>query len=450
MEPLHYDIAVIGCGIAGSLAAVAAARHGKKVIAVDEAGYPGGALTAMGTGPMMTFHAGEKQVIRGLPQELIDRLVEKGFSPGHTPDSTGYTYTVTPFSSEGMKRTLEEMMLESGVTLLYHTVVIGADVYGGVLKCVRCFSCGKQFSLEASVFIDATGDGDLLALAGVPCTCGRASDGKNQPMTMNFKIGGVDTNLIRSVMAAQPELFPFLSKKPGLEKKASRLAVSGFQEIMRRGIAEGAISFDRDIVLTFETDAPGEMIVNMSRINGEDPLDPLSLSRAEAEGRRQVFELLDYLKKNVPGYENARLLFSGPNVGIRSSRQMNGCYTLTAEDVLSNRVFEDAVAACGYPIDIHSSDDAGTASTFLPEGTYYTIPYRCLINSIVPNLMAAGRDISCSFEAQASTRVSPCCAALGEAAGCAAAIAVAQSCLPAEIDATALQKMLLAEGAFLG
>ena len=152
----------------------------------------------------------------------------------------------------------------------------------------------------------------------------------------------------------------------------------------------------------------------------------------------------------VPGYENARLLFSGPNVGIRSSRQMNGCYTLTAEDVLSNRVFEDAVAACGYPIDIHSSDDAGTASTFLPEGTYYTIPYRCLINSIVPNLMAAGRDISCSFEAQASTRVSPCCAALGEAAGCAAAIAVAQSCLPAEIDATALQKMLLAEGAFLG
>ena len=101
MNLKNYDVAVIGCGIAGSMAAIAAARHGSSVIAIDEAGYPGGALTAMGTGPMMTFHAGETQVVRGLPQEMVTRLMARGFSPGHTVDSTGYTYTVTPFSSEG-------------------------------------------------------------------------------------------------------------------------------------------------------------------------------------------------------------------------------------------------------------------------------------------------------------------------------------------------------------
>ena len=261
-------------------------------------------------------------------------------------------------------------------------------------------------------------------------------------MTMNFKIDGVDTARIRSFMEKSPDLFPFLCKKPGIEKYASRLSVSGFQEIMKRGIQEGKITFDRDIVLTFETDREGEMIVNMSRINGEDPIDPLSLTRAEIKGRRQVFELLSYLRQNVPGYESAKLLFSGPNVGIRSSRQMVGVYTLTADDILSNRVFEDRIAAFGYPIDIHSADGTETNSTFLKEETWYTIPYRCLINNEVPNLMAAGRNISCSFEAQASTRVSPCCAALGEAAGCAAHLASRSNVLPTEINISELQETL--------
>ena len=445
-----FDVAVIGCGIAGSMAATAAARQGCSVIAIDEAGYPGGALTAMGTGPMMTFHAGETQVVRGLPQEMVDRLVKRGFSPGHTVDSTGYTYTVTPFSAEGMKRILEEMMLEAGVTLLYHTVVYDASVCDGALRKVSCFSCGEKFEAEAKIFIDATGDGDLLALSGVPFTKGRPSDGKSQPMTMNFKISGVDTDRIRNIMARSPELFPFLSKKPGLEENAVRLSVSGFQEIMKRGIREGNITFDRDIVLTFETDAEGEMIVNMSRISGEDPVDPFSLTRAETEGRRQVFELLKYLQENVPGYEKARLLFSGPNVGIRSSRQMQGIYTLTASDILENRMFDDRIAAFGYPIDIHSSDGTETESSFLKEGTYYTIPYRCLINAAVPNLMAAGRNISCSFEAQASTRVSPCCAALGQVSGTAAFLAVKNDTLPTNLDVSELQTLLTRSGAFIG
>ena len=129
---------------------------------------------------------------------------------------------------------------------------------------------------------------------------------------------------------------------------------------------------------------------------------------------------------------------------------MRGIYKLTAEDILSNKIFDDRVVAFGYPVDIHSADGSATNSYFLKEGTYYTIPYRCIINSEVPNIMAAGRNISCSFEAQASTRVSPCCAALGEAAGCAAAIAVRKKLQPTEIDFRELQSNLIQENAFLG
>lgn len=450
MNTIKADVAIVGCGIAGSLAAVAAAREGADVFAIEENGYPGGSLTGMGTGPMMTFHAGKTQVIRGLGEELIARLAAAGLSPGHTVDSTGYTYTVTPFSAEGMKRELEAMMLEAGVRFVYHTSVTGARVRDGRLQEVTCYSCGETFAVQAEVFVDATGDGDLFAMAGVPFEQGRPGDHKDQPMTMNFKIDGVDTAKIRDIMARQPERFPFLCKKAGIEKEAVRLSVSGFNELMIEAIRRGEVTTDRDTVLCFETDRPGEMIVNMSRINGENPTDPLSLTRAETEGRRQVFELLRQLNAHIPGFEHARLLFSGPSVGVRSSRRMLGDYALTADDILGNVMPEDCVAVNGYPIDIHSSDGTETDSRFLKDGTYYGIPYRCLTNPVVPNLMAAGRNISCTFEAQASTRTSPCCSALGHAAGVAAAISAREGRLPAQIDYARLRERLLATGVFLG
>lgn len=446
---MQAEIVVMGCGIAGTMAAVAAARMGRCVLAIDEAGYPGGSLTAMGTGPMMTFHAGQEQVIRGLPQELIDRLIAAGDSPGHCVDSTGYTYTVTPFSAEGMKSALEQMMLEAGVTLLYHTTVIGARVRENRLKEIECFACGQRFEVSAEVFIDATGDADVLAMAGVPYAQGRVSDGKDQPMTMNFKVCNVDTARIRALMADHPEQFPHLAPKAGIERQALRLSVYGFDELVREAADAGELSVDRDTVLCFETNTAGEMIVNMSRVTGENSLDPLSLSRAETEGRRQVREIFAFLKARVPGFEEARLEMSGPRIGVRSSRRMLGDYVLTAEDILGNRLFEDDVAVCGYPIDIHSSDGAKTKSCFLRWGTVYGIPYRCLTNSTVGNLMAAGRNISCTFEAQASTRVSPCCAALGHAAGAAAALAVAKGCMPNQVDVQLLRQTLQKQGAYI-
>ena len=148
----------------------------------------------------------------------------------------------------------------------------------------------------------------------------------------------------------------------------------GFDELVREAANAGELTVDRDTVLCFETNTAGEMIVNMSRITGENSLDPLSLSRAETEGRRQVREIFAFLKVRVPGFEEARLEMSGPGIGVRSSRRMLGDYVLTAEDILGNLLFEDDVAVCGYPIDIHSSDGAKTKSRFLRWGRFTAFP----------------------------------------------------------------------------
>ncbi len=446
---LSYDVVIAGGGVAGTMAAVAAARNGARTLLVEETGQLGGSLTTCGTGPMMTFHAGDKQVIMGLGEELVSRLKEKNLSPGHTMDSTGYTYTVTPFDTEGMKRELELMLLESGAEVLYHAKVVSCEVRDARMETLTVASMGYLIDVSADVFIDASGDAVLLKLAGVGVSSGRKEDGVNQPMTMNFKLSGVDIPLIRDIMEKHVELFPFLSQhEKGLEKKASRLSFSGFQDIMKEAIASGELDIDRDIVLCFETNNLNEVIVNMTRIHGLDPLDPFDISKAESEGRRQVWEMYHFLKKHIPGFSDAVLLTSGPRVGVRSSGRMIGVYSITAEDILSETKFPDGIACCGYPIDIHS-DGAETKSTFLRWGGYYSIPYRCLINDRVCNVMAAGRDISSTFEAHASLRLSPCCTATGQAAGTAAAIAVKNGVLPTCIDVKMLRDRLRKDGAVI-
>ena len=448
-DNLNYEVVIVGGGVAGTMAAVAAARHGARTLLVEETGQLGGSLTTCGTGPMMTFHAGDMQVIKGLGEELVSRLKDKGLSPGHTVDSTGYTYTVTPFDTEGMKRELELMLLESGAEVLYHAKIVSCDVSSSNAEAITVASMGYLINISAKVFIDATGDAILLKLAGVPVFSGRTGDGVNQPMTMNFKLSGVDIPVIRELMEKDVQLFPFLAPhEKGLEKKAVRLSFSGFQDIMKAAIASGELDIDRDIVLCFETNNLNEVIVNMTRIHGLDPLDPFDISAAETEGRRQVWEMYEFLKKRIPGFSNAVLLTSGPRVGVRSSGRMVGVYSITAEDILSEKKADDGIACCGYPIDIHS-DGAETKSTFLRWGGYYSIPYRCLINSKVLNIMAAGRDISSTFEAHASLRLSPCCMATGQAAGTAAANAVEKGVLPTDVDVLELRESLRKDGAVI-
>ncbi len=446
-----YDVAVVGGGISGVCAAIGAARAGAKVILIERYGFLGGTLTACGTGPMMTFHAGETQVVGGVCAEVIERLREKGLSPGHIFDTTAYTYTVTPFDSEGMKAELEEMCGEAGVTLLYHTCVTGVDKQEGKITAVSVYHKNGGGKIRAKMFVDASGDCDLSFLAGEKVNKGRKLDGKCQPVTMNFKVTNVDTERVKEYIKTHGEEFPRLKGDLEIVDRSPRLSIGGFTNTLKKAQNDGRISFSREDILFFETNTKGEYIVNTTRVTGIDPTNPEDLTKAEIEGRKQAKEVLKVLRRDVSGFEQSHLEFTGPFIGIRSSRQIEGRHVITEEELISCIRFPDTVAHGGYPIDIHSPDGLNEnmfEEKGLAPGAFYSIPLSALYGGL-HNLITVGRCISVTFEAQAAVRVSPIAGATGHAGGVAAAICAKEDKNAAEADVNTVQKELKRQGAFL-
>ena len=449
-----YDVVVMGGGPSGAMAGIAAARAGARLLVVEQYGFFGGSLTAMGVGPMMSFHnnVGE-QVVEGLPQELIDRLVARGASPGHIEDSTTYCATVTPFDSESLKLELEAMLEEAGADILFHTQLAGVqlDRDGRIAEILLCNKAGLT-ACAARVFVDASGDGDLAARAGVPFVMGREADAATQPMTMNLKVGNVDVERVRGYALENPDDFVFAhGVEEGLDRlrRTPRLSLAGYRRAWEAARERGEVDVPREHVLFFETASPGVVIVNTSRVQGLDATDPLQLSKAERIGRRQCKQIFEFLRRHCPGFENAIRMDASSQIGVRESRHVRGLHTLTAEDLARQRAFPDPIALGGYPIDIHSPEQARTDSVHFRKGTTYQIPMRSLLVERPDNLVIAGRCISATHEAMAAFRVTPIAMAIGQAAGTIAATAVRTGIPPARGDYEAVKERLLADGARL-
>lgn len=459
----EYDVIVAGGGMSGTCAAIAAARNDMSVLLIDQNGYLGGTLTANGVGPMMTFFAGEKQVIQGIGEEIVKRLKERGYSPGHVYDSTHYISYVTPFSAEGLKIVLDEMALESNVTLLYHTYIIGINANEGAIQSIDIVNKDGVSTIGAKIFIDATGDADLAVAAGIPFTLGRESDNATQPLTMNMKVYGVDTSKLKKTVLQNPKKFPRLNRDIEVMKKVEALSFVGFEEEFKKAKELGEISIPREDVLFFETSTPGEYILNTTRIINENGASALGLTNAEIIGRKQCEELYRFLVKYVPGFENSKIAYTGPSVGVRGSRQIQGVYRLTGEDLLERKKFDSVIAHSGYPIDIHNPKGEGTFSVHVNKqeeskdaefdrstfDSYYSIPYEIMITKEIQNLIVTGRCVSASFEAQAAIRTTPTMTALGQAAGTAAALTIHTNQCVNKIDIKNLQNLLIAQGSYI-
>ena len=446
------EVLVIGGGNAGCAAAIAAARSGARVMLVERYGFLGGTATASLVGPWMTYHAGSRRVVGGIAQEIVERLMEEGASPGHIEDSSSYVATITPFDAEHHKALLFRMMDEAGVQLMLHALFLepltkqeGEDavVEGAVFQTVA-----GRIEVRAERVIDATADAHVAASAGVPFQLGDSRTGLVQPATMIFRLSHVDLDETAAYLRDHPD--EIRTHIPAGELTGELLsAVAGFWKEWREAQENGEVNIQREVVSFFKTPYPDEVTVNMTRILGIDPLNAEDLTRAEVEGRLQVMQLLNFFRKRVPGFKDARLAGTATQVGVRESRRIVGEYTLTADDLLNARKFPDSIAQSGYPIDIHSSTGEGTITRRLPDGETYEIPYRCLVPLKAQNLLVAGRCISTTHEALASTRLTPTVMNIGEAAGTAAAISVKQGQSFRSLDVTQLRRKLSEQGVIL-
>jgi hypothetical protein len=441
------DVLVVGGGNAGCAAALAAARHGARTLLVERYGFLGGTATASMVGPWMTFHSGSKRIVGGIAQEIVERLQRKGGSPGHLHDSSDYVATITPFDPEVHKALLFELMQEAGVKLLLHAFFLRALTTGGNVDGAVFATVAGERSYRARYTIDATADAYVAASAGVATQQGD-EHGRVQPASLMFRLSHVDLAKTATYVRMHPDQMRTSLKAH--ERTAPALtAVAGLYDLWHDALQHGEVDIPREVVSFFVTPYADEVTVNMTRVTNIDPLDPDDLTRAEVEARMQVMQLLEFFRKRVPGFENARLSATGTQIGIRESRRIVGQYTLTRDDVLQARRFDDAVARSAYPIDIHNPSGSGTVTHRLAEGDSYEIPYRCLVPQHIDGLLVAGRCISTTHEALASTRLTPTVMTLGQAAGTAAALAQESEKRLRDIDAQRLRSTLVDDGVIL-
>lgn len=454
LSPAHgydTDVLVLGAGPAGFCAAVAAAREGARVLLVEKGGCAGGMATAGLVGPFMTCYdaAGEEMILRGLFSEVVDALVERGgaIHPAQVRKGTPYTSWielghdhVTPFDPEVLKHLLDDMLAAAGVRVLYHTAFVeplldGGRVSGAVLHSKSGFS-----TVGAKVTVDCTGDADAAFRAGVPCEMGNEAAGVTQPATLFFRISHVDSPTLEQDVAEHRHTF---HRENGVNYRSLHWRVAQAREA-------GDWSLRRTSIGLYKGVREDEWSVNTSRIMDIDATDAESLTRGEAEGRRQVAEIMAFLRKYVPGCADARLMSTGSTLGIRESRHIQGEYRLTLEDILQGRVSEDSILLCSNSVDIHGRFGPESNQYIAVEhGRYYGVPYRCLIPRGVDGLLVAGRSLSAQSEAAGAVRVMPPCMAMGQAAGTAAALAVRVGQEPRHLDPAFLREELRRMGAYL-
>lgn len=436
------DVLVIGGGPSGIMAALAAAEDGLNVMLIESRPFVGGNMT-IGL-PILGF-LGQKgnQIIKGLPQKLIDRLKAVQASSEHRPCPLHMSLTLV--EPEAVKTVALQMLVESKVDVLFYTFCAGVVMEQDALKGVIIESKAGREVILAKTIIDCSGDADVAYRAGVPCEYGN-EEGGVQPPTLMFCLGGVDTEKLRISVAEEPRTYLTDFIPSEYFGQNNQFVLVGLRNQIKKAQEDGlGITVERTILITGLR--KGEVWVNMTRVNGVNGTDPGSLTYGEIQGRNQIHDIQKYLIEYVPGFENAYFLKTAPFLGIRETRRILGQYTMTREDIMACRHFDDAIAVASYPLDIHHPQGGGCTLEWC--GDCYDIPYRSLIPQKVKNLIVAGRCISATHEAMSAIRVMAPCMAIGEAAGRAAKMAVRLGVQPAAIDVKKLQQELLNKGAYL-
>ena len=419
-----YDVVVCGGGPAGVFAAIAAAREGAKVALIERYGFLGGMATAGLVMPLSVFTYKSERVIGGIPYEFLERLEAMG--GGYIERPLGNV----AFDPELYKLCMQRMVLEAGIDLYMHSYISGCTMgENGAVKSVVFENKNGTEALEAKVFIDATGDADLAAMAGVPM---QAQNGEPlQPLSTYFVLAGVDTSspLVFEAMHhnKQGENCHCLPIREYLLENAERLNMPEF----------GGPWFCTTL-------HEGCVAVNMTRTAG-DACDNRDYTAAECRLREDVYRMAEVLRTNFKEFENCYVASVATQAGIRETRRIKGVHTMTAEEYMSGYRYSDSISRGAHPIDIHATKGNQQSIYFLEQAAY--VPYRALIAEDFPNILVAGRSISADRKAFASMRVQASCMGTGQAAGVAASMCAKGGCGVKDVDIEALVKKLREIGA---
>jgi hypothetical protein len=402
-------VAVVGGGVAGVAAAVTAARAGADVFLIERYGFLGGTATA---GLVARFQpgpdVGRQPVIRGIYEELHERLGEYDGIHGSL------------FDPEMMKYVALDLCEEADVHILLHSLVYEVDVENGAVEALRFYTKRGPRTLVAKTYVDATGDGDVSALAGAEVQVGRVSDGLQQPMTLVFQLGNIDMERFKS---------------------------ADWNHLNRVFEGEVKILASRRRIFFFRW-REGTLGFVMTHVAGLDSLDVEDITRAEVDSRRQALAIYRFFRRHVPGCENC-VMDTATQIGVRESRRVIGDYILTREDVLNGRKFEDSIGCSTSWIDVHNPDGRGVLHELVVNDDWYEIPLRAVVVKGLKNLLVAGRCISTTHEAQGAIREMPTCMMTGQGAGAAAALAAEKEVHLRDLKIKMLQKELISQRVWL-
>lgn len=410
------DVLVVGGGMAGVGAAVAAGRMGAKTLLIEYFGCLGG----NGTSGMVNNFCGYSssspafQIVKGIGDDVLANLYARGGNASRTS---------TTFNPEILKMVLDDMMAEANVQLMYYTQMVDVIMKKDTVMGVIIENKGARQAILAKRVCDCTGDGDVCGRARVPFELGDGEGGFLACDTAHHlvNVGDYDRAQLNEAVAA--------------------------------AIEAGDTRITRPQVILQNILIPGAYWVNWAgvpwKVNG---IDPYQLSKAAVDGRKIADGLKDFLRENVPGFEDAAIVDTAPKMGLRETRRVMGDYVLTRDDVLDGVKFADGIGACAWPIEIVDPDPlkGRTFERLRNPSDYYLIPYRCLLPENTTNLLMAGRFVSCTHLAQASTRVMGPAVVMGQAVGTAAALSINERVTPRKLDVGLLQDELAAAGAFLG
>jgi len=431
---LETDVLVAGGGAAGVAAAVTAARQGRTVTLVERYGFCGGGAVAGMSGTVCGLYvasgdpdARPEQVVFGFAGEFVRLLESRG---GLTPPVRyGKTYTRV-HDPLVWREAADHLLREAGVQVLFHTTVTGALLDGDRVAGLAAYSKEGPVELRAPFTVDASGDADVVAMAGFPSFVG--DNGRVQNPTMIFRLGAVDTERFLRAYGTDTIMPEQVS------------------ELLRRHSGKGYF-LPRAKIWLFTTTRPNELLCNCTRILGPDGRELNTLyardfTDAELEGRRQVREYARFFRDHLAGCEHSFVVDTGTQVGVRQTRQARGVATLANADILAGRKFADGIARSPWPIELHAG--AKPRVEWLLED-WYEVPFGCFVPVRGDGLLVAGRCLSAEHEAVASARVTAQCFSYGHAIGHAAALCLDAGIEPRALDGRVVRDRLNRDGARL-